>query len=344
MSKILMTLLALLGLVPHYVAGGLDEGGGATDRGDDFTPTDDDDDKREGADADNARAADKAGVDDLAAKAAAAKDKADDKGDKADDKTKRRDDRIPLKRHEEILAKERERRQVLETQLAATRSAAEVASTNEAVTKLENSLAPLEEKYAKALTDGDPAAVTAALREIRKVEGQISQARLQFETQAAEARAYERARYDAAVDRIEEAFPQLKDGSPEYDADLDDQVTALMQGYLSRGGYTKTAALQKAVQVVMKPQTRDQKRAAETDVRVDKEDVAAKLAEERRAAARTKAADTINKSPADLDGGIDSDKVGGSGKLTAKEVIRMDPTAFSKLTERELALARGDEL
>ena len=129
-------------------------GGGAIDRGDDFTPTDDDldtdtlgvgkpgaDDKgeqglRTGGDDGDDEDDDKDGEGDKEEKG----DK-DEKDDKSKAKSKAR---IPLSRHEQILAKERERRAELEQQLAQFQRGNEVAKVNTDITAAETKVIELE--------------------------------------------------------------------------------------------------------------------------------------------------------------------------------------------------------
>jgi hypothetical protein len=95
--------------------------------------------------------------------------------------------------------------------------------------------------------------------------------------------------------------------------------------------------------VLGEPKNRAQERAVNSEARVDKEDVAKKVAEERAAAARKKAADTAGKQPPSTAKiGQDSDKSGGG--INARDVMKMSQDDFSKLDEATLAKLRGDEL
>jgi len=86
-----------------------------------------------------------------------------------------------------------------------------------------------------------------------------------------------------------------------------------------------------------------QQRAVDSDVRVDKGDLAKATAEERRKAAVAKNLGVAGKQPPSTkDVGIDSDRMGGG--LNARDVIKMPQEAFAKLTEEQLAKMRGDEL
>jgi hypothetical protein len=305
--------------------------GETIDRGDDFTPTEDDtptvDDKA------------KVGVteDDKLVK-----DEVKDEAEpKAEDKpAPKKDTRIPLARHEELLAKERERRTALETELANTRQGQRVATTNADITKAEEKLLTLEAEHAQLVTDGDAKKAAGKMTEIRKLERSIIESRAELNTQAAEARAYERVRYDMVCDRLEEAYPTLDEKHESFDAAKSAEVMELMQGYVATGKYTRADALQKAVKLLMPATTTRQEVAVESDVRVDAAEVAKQA---RTLAARGKAADAAAKQPPDIGKvGLDSDKVGG--KLDAAKAIKLSQDQFAKLDDETLSKIRGDEL
>lgn len=334
-STILSKLLALLGLAPHYIVG---EGEGTSaepDRGDDFTPTDDDaggkDDKDEGDESEG-------GTTDKTEKVEKA-----EKPEKADktDKTEKPKS-IPLDRHEAVLRREREQRQALEQQLADARGAKQLASTNERISELDAEITKMEGEYTKALIDGDTREAQRLMAKIRSTEREASAARTQFETQAAEARAYARARYDAVVDRLEDAYPQLREGSDEYDKDLVSDITAMSTGLQARG-LSPVDALQAAVKRLIAPSTAKQETAVEKDVRITSKDVAEQLAKDRKADAVKRNVKDAERTPGDLSKlGMDNDKAGG--RLDGKAIARMSQEQFAKLDDETLSKLRGDTL
>lgn len=112
---------------------------------------------------------------------------------------------------------------------------------------------------------------------------------------------------------------------------------------MASGKYGRAEAIQKAAKTLMGAATARQTTAVTADVRVDKEDLAKATAQERSAAARTKAAAAAGAQPPSLTKvGLDSDKMGGV--LDAKAVIKMSQDEFSKLDDKVLAKMRGDEL
>lgn len=348
--------------------GGSDDGGTEVlDRGDNWTPTETDprddaaalraQEARDAADAAAAASAAKAGAStekpiDRAASglrdnsgvpdvsAVVDGDKPAD-GEKADDKAEAKDKNgkiIPLDRHEKILARERERREALERQLATFQGARDVSTHNETITNLEAQVADLDGKYAKALADGETKTAADLMRQIRVLERQVNDAKTEFRVAAATAQATEQARYDTALERIEASFPELNPDHADFDEELLSDVADLKEVYQKRG-MTPTKALQAAVTKLAKPKTAAQESATTVTPRVDPD----KVREERKAGAATKTADAAARTPPNpAKVGIDSDKMGG--QMSAKDVVNMSQEEFAKLNERDLKKLRGDEV
>lgn len=311
-----------------------ESGGGPIDRGDDFVSSDPDDDSA---------AAVKAAADKLEAELAVKADpkKDEDKEDevKDDDKTGKKDTRIPLSRHEAVLAKERERRADVERQLAQYQTGKQVADANVEITKLEDSVLALEKDYAKLVTDGESDKAAAVMAQIRKAERDMAESKSDMKIQAAEARAIERARYGVALERIEQSFPILNEDHADFDQELMTEVVELKDAYQLKG-YTPTVALQKAVKALVETKTTRQEIAVETKPKVAEKDVAA----ERKKEATEKTVKAVGKTPPSLDNvGENSDKLGG-GKVDARAVMKMSQGEFAKLNDADLAIMRGDTL
>jgi hypothetical protein len=307
------------------------------DRGDDHAPTEEkvtaEDLKKVGIEPEKAEAESEK------AEAAEAEDGAEGEEKKA---AKARQ-RIPLERHEQILARERERREALERELAASRQGQQISATNEQITAAEEKLLSLESDHARLVTDGDAEKAAKVMGEIRRLERGIVESKSTLAIQAAEARAYERVRYDTMVERLETAYPTLNPDHAEYDEALTAEVVELRDAYVATGRYSRADAIQKAAKTVLGANTARQERAVTSDVRVSSEDVAKATAAERAKAARMKAADAASKQPPNIGRiGVDSDKMGGA--LDAKAVIKMSQDDFAKLDEKTLARLRGDEL
>lgn len=315
------------------------------DRGDDHIPTEDDDT----ADPKKATVTDedlkKVGVEDedKAEAEAEAEDDAEEKEEKEEKSGKKAPPRIPLARHKEILEKERAERAAIEKENADLKQGRQIAVTNEQITQAEDRLLALEGEYTKLVTDGEPEKAAKVMTDIRRTERSINEAKSSMLIQAAEARAYERVRYDTTVERLEAAYPALNPDHDDYDEAMTKEVVELRDGYVATGRYGRAEAIQKAAKTLMGAATTRQTTAVTADVKVDKVDLAKATNEERAKAARNKAADAAGRQPASLTKvGLDSDKLGGT--LDAKTVIKMNQDEFAKLDEKTLARMRGDEI
>lgn len=266
------------------------------------------------------------------------KDKAEEKvEDKAEEKPKK-DTRIPLSRHEALLAKERERREAAERQVAQYQNSTQVAKTNEDLTKLEDNVLEMEGKYNKLMADGEVEKARELMTKIRQTERSIIKAQSDAQMAIAMAQAAESARYSIALERIEEAYPELNEDHDDYDAEKMADVADLKAVYMRRG-MTPTQALQKAV-LKFFPKTESKAQEAATTVapRVSEKDVAA----ERKKLAANKAADAVTRQPASTSkAGTDNTR---TVNLTAEDVIKLPQDKFAKLDEAELAKLRGDIL
>ena len=315
------------------------------DRGDNHIPTEDDDvaDPKKAAVTDEDLK--KVGVEDKSADKgdAEVEDEDDDKAEKEEKSDKKAPPRIPLARHKEILEKERAERAAIEKENADLKQGRQIAVTNEQITQAEDRLLTLEAEYTKLVTDGEPEKAAKVMTDIRRTERAINESKSAMLIQAAEARAYERVRYDTTVERLEAAYPALNPDHEDYDEAMTKEVVELRDGYVATGKYGRAEAIQKAAKTLMGAATTRQTTAVTADVKVDKADLAKATNEERAKAARNKAADAASRQPASLTKvGLDSDKLGGT--LDAKTVIKMNQDEFAKLDEKTLARMRGDEI
>lgn len=246
--------------------GGSDTGGtGVIDRGDDFTPTDDD---ATDAPAKPAKAAADPGPD-VDPEDPDADPDADPGTEQTEEQKaeKKREQRIPLSRHKDMLEKERTKRADLERQLAQYQRGTEVANLNQDITQAEENILAMEKQYNTLLGEGELDKAAALMSKIRQVERSISDAKNDMKIAAAEARATERARYNLALERIEAAYPQLNEDREDFDAGLMEDVIDLKGAY-ERKGLTPTAAMQKAVDKLLGTSTKKQEAAIETTPRV----------------------------------------------------------------------------
>lgn len=291
---------------------------------------------KETADAEAAKAAEA----EAAKKAKAKEDGEGEDDDEGDEGKGRKDTRIPLSRHKEILERERADKEKALARLAQFEGAKDLAKTNEEIQKAENKLIEMEGQHAKLLTDGKVEDAAKLMGDIRKLEREINRKHGALETAAAESRAYERARYDTTVERVEAAYPILNpDDEDNYDPIKVRKVLTIAGAY-QQGGMTPSAALQEAVKDLLgDPSTKKQKEAVDVTPRVDE---AAKKKAAREEEARRKAAGAAGSQPAKTDvTGKDSDTLGGKG-LDGADVMKMTYEDFSKLDEKTLATMRGD--
>lgn len=321
--------LRRLYLAPDDAAGGTD----TVDRGDDLTPSPD----KAGQGGEGEAAAAALLEKELADKAAAAEADKDPDAD-PDKSDPKKDSRIPLSRHEKILAKERETRQNLERELKKYQGGAQVADLNADIRVAEDKVLTLEKEYARLITDGETEKAAVKMAEIRRTERDINEAKSDAKLSAAVARATENVRYGTALERIEAEYPMLNEDHDDFDEAVFGEVVELMNGYKAQG-YTPTDALQKAVRKELGAKTAAQKKVIDTTPRVDPKDVAAA----RRKDATNKTIAAVENTPASTAKiGTDSDKIGGG--LSAKAVMGMSQKEFAKLGDDDLARMRGDTL
>lgn len=295
---------------------------------------------KEKEEADEKAAADKAAAD--AAKKKAEKKEGDEEEEEDPEKKGKKDTRIPLARHKALLEAERTEKERLIAALAQYQNGETLAKTNEAIQAKEDQIIKLEGEYNKAIVDGKNEDATKLMRQIRTLDREVSQMQTKLATDAAESRSYERARYDIAVERIEEAYPVLNPDHDDFDETKVKKITTIARAY-QIDGMTPAKALQEAVKDLLgEPKNKAQEQATTVTPRVD-EAAAAKAAREE--AARAKAAEAAGKQPpSSKDVGKDADKLGGSGTLSATDVMKMNFNDFSKLDETTLARLRGDAM
>ena len=315
---------------------GSDLPGGDADYGDDFTPTDD------GAE-DVPAAKDDAGDEPTAAdedlRAAAEElEEGTEEAKKTGTPKSGKGKFIPLDRHEKLLKKERARREELEAQLSQSRAGQQMAQANEDLSRVEDELVAMEAKYNDLLAEGDTQTAAQLMTQIRRKNAELNSITAAHRDAEVMARAVEKVRFDEALDRIEEAYPELDPNSDEYDEDTYQDVYDLMMAGRQRG-LSATKALQRAVARVMGAETTAQKRATTATPRVDENDVASR----RRGEAVRRNLDAARRTPPATHR-ISANNDAAGGALTAKAVMNMSEDDFEKLSDKDLARLRGDVL
>lgn len=321
-----------------------DEIPSGADRGDDFIPTDDDDEGGKGAKSSDEKDIDPEDPDADPDADAEEKEKAKKEAEKAE-KAKGKDTRIPLSRHKDLLEKERAKRADLERQLAQYQKGREVAAANEDITKAEDKILELEKQYSKLMSDGETDKAAETMTKIRRMERDVVEQKAEMKIAAAEARATEAARYNIVLERVEAAYPELNEDHDDYDEEVAQDVLDLKAAYQSRRGMTPSAALQAAVTKLLGKKTPGQKDAVDVTPRVPKDGKSPEeVAAERKRKAVEKALDADKRTPPNTSKmGLDSDKMGG-GMVSARDAMKMPDEDFNKLDEKTLARMRGDLL
>jgi hypothetical protein len=314
----------------HLSMGIVEETGGGTDRGDDFQPTGDDTKQTDATELKNP-------LEDEAEKAAdgtGSDDAADDATKAEEDKTNKN---IPLARHKDILSKKVAEIDRLNAELARTRGVEQSKQETERFAESETKIESLEKEYNKLLADGEIEKASAKMTEIRRMEREVTEYRTAKQAELAQAQAVETVRYQTTLERVEAAFPVLNEDHEDYDEEVVGEVAALMKSFRATGD-SASAALQRAVKYVLRPETKKQESATETKVRVDSKAVE----KTRREQAIERNVDAAKRTPANT-AKAGTDNTDG-GVLTADKVMKMSQAAFAKLDEKELERLRGDTL
>ena len=315
---------------------GSDLPGGDADYGDDFTPTDDGAEDAPAA-KDDAGGEPAAADEDLRA-AAEELEEGTEEAKKTGTPKSGKGKFIPLDRHEKLLKKERARREELEAQLSQSRAGQQMAQANEDLSRVEDELVAMEAKYNDLLAEGDTQTAAQLMTQIRRKNAELNSITAAQRDAEVMARAVEKVRFDEALDRIEEAYPELDPESEEYDEDTYQDVYDLMVAGRQRG-LSATKALQRAVARVMGAETTAQKRATTATPRVDENDVASR----RRGEAVRRNLDAARRTPPATHR-ISANNDAAGGALTAKAVMSMSEDDFEKLSDKDLARLRGDVL
>lgn len=315
---------------------GSDLPGGDADYGDDFVPTDD---GTEDAPAAKDDAGDEPAAADEDLRAAAEElEEGTEEAKKTGTPKSGKGKFIPLDRHEKLLKKERARREELEAQLSQSRAGQQMAQANEDLSRVEDELVAMEAKYNDLLAEGDTQTAAQLMTQIRRKNAELNSITAAHRDAEVMARAVEKVRFDEALDRIEEAYPELDPDSDEYDEDTYQDVYDLMVAGRQRG-LSATKALQRAVARVMGAETTAQKRATTATPRVDENDVASR----RRGEAVRRNLDAARRTPPATHR-ISANNDAAGGALTAKAVMKMSEDDFEKLSDKDLARLRGDVL
>jgi len=256
----------------------------------------------------------------------------DEPGDTPDEGPAGKDEAItiPKARFDEAQRKARERQAALETRIAEmeSRSARETAGTDLSV--LEAEVEELNTQFEDLLLEGEADKARKVRRERDAKQNAMFDMRLAQTSRATSQAAVEQMRFDAQLAQFEAKFPAINPDSNDFNQEITNEVNEMFTVYKA-AGWTETAALNKAVHYVIGEDT--------PAMGEDPEIVRSK----RGQLGRKRVSKAVKKSPPSLqDKGRDSDKGGTNDGLP--DVTRMSPEEFAKLSAKELAKIRGDQL
>ena len=298
-------------------------GGGGTDRGDDFVPTDDEDE----VDVVNASIDEAEEVIEEVTKPRAPDGKFA-KREKTDDEVK-----IPKARFDSAVAKERARAEAAERRLAEIDAAQGQIQRNVDISKAEQDVRELRAQERKALLLGDEDKAAALSDQADRLNRQIAIAQAKDMSAADKSTAIETMRMELTVERILEQYPALDEASNEFDQDLVDDINDKQAGLIARQRMTPSKALAEAVKYVMR--NRAAAPAAEKGAALGAP------VKGRKEAAVAKNLDAARRQPASTRMvGADSDKFGQTGPLPAVEDMTYEE--FNALPDKTKAKMRGD--
>jgi len=241
---------------------------------------------------------------------------------------------IPKARFDEAVAKEREKAEAAQRQVAELQKQLQSIDRSAKVEDLEKQLVELRRADRKAIMDGDEEKSIELAAQIDRINRQIVIAESQtLSTQAAE-EAREAIRTESTIERLEEIYPVLKEGNENFDQDLVDLVLAKQQQLITRDRMSPSQALAKAANDIMS--------RVQAPARVDeKPEGGLKNAKgaERATQGKQKNIDAALKTPPDTtDVGLDTDKAGMKDGLP----VPMSVDDLKAIPESTLKRMRGD--
>lgn len=257
--------------------------------------------------------------------------------DKGEDKEKVRDDKgrfIPKSRFDDAVRKEREGRELAERKLTELQAQLKQDQRKVDTGQLETEIKGLEKSYTKLVLQGDEDAAAEVMSQIRLKERVIATQEAGHLSAQAKDQAREEIRVDTAIERIEATYPELREGSDEYDQDIVDLVLAAQTANINDRRMSPSMALIKATETVMSKIKRvsDEPEKKGLGAAAGVADRKSAQVEKNIAAAKAQPASTRSV-------GEDSDKAGITTKLDVSKLSREE---FAALPEATKARLRGD--
>ena len=255
----------------------------------------------------------------------------DEEDEEPEEKPKKRI-RIPKERFDEALSKARSREEALNQRIAELEKRIQTGTKKVEVAEAQTKLEELQDKYEEYLVDGDRENAKKIRSQIDKLRDDLIDSRTSEKSDAARRAAIDELKYDSLLAKLEGDYAAINPDSENYNQDQTEEVGVLLEAFVSRG-FTRHAALEKAVKYVLGP-------VKKTEA-TDDSDV---IRDERATKARKKAADAAKKQPPSTTNvGKDSDK-GGKQNPAGVDVFRLSQDKFAELDEDTLSKLRGDDL
>jgi hypothetical protein len=242
--------------------------------------------------------------------------------------------RIPLSRHEEILAKAREREEALAARLLELENKQKGEPKKDVLGEMRAKIDELQDKYEELVFEGEKDKAKAVRKELDAARERYTDTKVAQSGALARAQTIETLKYEQALAKAEADYPALNpDNADAFDDAKANEVAELMEMFI-RSGLTRQAGLEKAVKYVMGSPA--QKKDASKDT------AAETLRLRREQEARQKAADALKKQPPDSGKtGADNDKAGGQ-REQGINILKVNQDQFDKFDEDTLAKLRGD--
>lgn len=201
-------------------------------------------------------------------------------------------------------------------------------------------LKELVKEHTSLLADGELDKASSVMESILTLQADMASARAEAAAETARNSAKQEVQYDAVVERLETEYPEINPDSESFDRDAVRRVQVMVTGLMQSERKSPAAALQEAVDILLKPAKEAAKAAAES-LRTEPSQEAADTGMRRKETAVQKAVEANKQQPPSTkDVGLDHDKEGGA--LDASAVMRMTHEEFLNLSDDQLAKMRGD--
>ena len=263
------------------------------------------------------------------------KDDADDKGD---------DQNFPVRLNKAKAQRDAAtlRAEAAERELAELKNSKLPAKEDDKVDPIKDIEAKLDDLYEKvedARADGDTKEAARLQREIDKSNRALAAHEASVISQRTTAGMTEAQRFDAMLDTMEAALPQLTCGHEDFDPGQVKELEELVAGYEAIG-HKSTKALEKAVKVMfnVNPFAPATKASVKDDKKADDKKANDKKDDKKKDASAEKAIDTSKRQPPAID------DLGANKDDVTIKVSSLSEDEFDKLPEATKAKLRGDYL